>query len=88
MRPTKTKGDCDTCFHINENKIISQIENVLKAIQIPKHIVLDIHEEFRQSSEKVYSDQQIQSQKIRSKIQIIDDKSKQARDFLLSNVMT
>jgi hypothetical protein len=36
MRPTKSKGDCNYCYHLNEDKILSQIEDVLKGIQIPK----------------------------------------------------
>jgi site-specific DNA recombinase len=47
MRPTKSKGDCNYCFHLNENKILSQIEDILKGMQIPKNILVEIGEELK-----------------------------------------
>ena len=39
MRPTKSKGACKVCFQMNEQKILSQIEDVLKRMVIPKQHV-------------------------------------------------
>jgi hypothetical protein len=40
MRPTKSKGECSYCYHLNENAILSEIEDVLKGMKIPQHIFL------------------------------------------------
>ena len=53
MRPTKSQGDCNYCYHLNENKILSQIEDVLKGMEIPKNILVEIGEELKKSSNKV-----------------------------------
>lgn len=40
MRPTKSQGDCLVCHHMNEPKILSQIEEVLKSMSYPKRYSL------------------------------------------------
>jgi hypothetical protein len=47
MRPTKSKGDCSYCYHLSESKILSQIEDVLKGMTIPKDILEAINEELK-----------------------------------------
>jgi len=52
MRPTKSKGNCNYCHHLNENAILSQIEDVLKGIKIPHNILVEIGEELKKRSNK------------------------------------
>lgn len=57
MRPTKSKGECSYCFHLNESKILVQIENLLKGMSIPEKILLEINKELSMSSDAEYKDQ-------------------------------
>ena len=57
MRPTKSKGECSYCYHINENAVLSQIEDVLKGMKIPQHILNDVANELKKSSDKEHQHQ-------------------------------
>lgn len=88
MRPTKSKGKCDVCFHMNETKILSQIEDVLKSMLIPKHILLEIQDELKKSSEKEYKHQVSERAQLKKKMDEVNEKIKRARDLLLDLSIT
>ena len=88
MRPTKSQGDCDVCFHMNEEKILSQVEDVLKSMRIPKHILLDIQDELRKSSEKEYDHQTKERSQLKKQLESVCEKIKRARDLLLELSLT
>ena len=88
MRPTKSKGKCDVCFHMNETKILSQIEEILKSMSIPKNILLDIQDELKKCSEKEYSHQVSERRQLKSKMDEINEKIKRTRDLLLDLSIT
>lgn len=48
MRPTKSKGDCSYCYHLSEEKILTQIEDVLKGMKIPDAILVELNTELKQ----------------------------------------
>ena len=83
MRPTKSQGDCLVCHHMNETKILSQVEDVLKSMAIPKHILLVIQEELKKSSEKEFKFQVSERAKLNEKMDSVNEKIKRARDLLL-----
>jgi hypothetical protein len=85
MRPTKSKGDCNYCFHLNENKILSQIEEVLKGMQIPKNILVEIGEELKKSSNKEHQHQIKESQKLQNQYEAIQNRIKKARELYLDD---
>ncbi len=58
MRPIKNKGECNFCYHINENKILEQIEKVLQGMYIPEHILKLVNAELKKSSVKEHKEQQ------------------------------
>lgn len=88
MRPTKSKGDCNYCFHLNENKILSQIEDVLKGMQIPKNILVEIGEELKKSSNKEHQHQIKESQKLQNQYEAIQNRIKKARELYLDDGFT
>jgi hypothetical protein len=61
MRPTKSKGNCEYCFHLSEEKILIQIEEVLKKLTIPQEVLLQSNEELKKSSNQEF---QVQTQEI------------------------
>ena len=88
MRPTKSKGDCNYCYHLNENSILSQIEDVLKGIQIPKNILVEIGEELKKSSNKEHSHQIQESKKLQNQYEAIQNRIKKARELYLDDGFT
>lgn len=88
MRPTKTKGDCSYCYHINENKILSQIEDVLKGMHIPEKILKEINEELRNSSNKEHKHQVTEGIKLQKQYQTIQSRIKRARELYLDAEVT
>jgi site-specific DNA recombinase len=83
MRPTKSQGDCKVCHHMNETKILSQIEDVLKNMSIPKHILLDIQDELKKCSDKEHKHLVSERTQLKAKMSGVDEKLKRARDLLL-----
>lgn len=83
MRPTKSQGDCSYCYHLNENKILSQIEGVLKGMHIPDNILADLNEELKKSSDKEHKHQIQESNKLQEKYQAIQNRVKRARELYL-----
>ncbi|MBN8827132.1 MAG: recombinase family protein [Sphingobacteriia bacterium] len=83
MRPTKSKGDCSYCYHLNENKILSQIEEVLKGMKIPENILANLNEELKNSSDKEHNHQIQESQKLQNQYQTIQNRVKRVRELYL-----
>ena len=88
MRPTKSQGDCKVCHHMNETKILSQVEDVLKKMVIPKNILLEIQDELKNSSEKEHKHLTSERTQLKSKMTNVDEKLKRARDLLLDLSIT
>jgi site-specific DNA recombinase len=83
MRPTKSKGDCSYCYHLSEKKILSQIEHVLKGMKIPDHILVELNDELRQSSNKEHVHQREERKRLQGQYQAIQNRVKRARELLL-----
>lgn len=83
MRPTKSKGKCDFCYHISEEKILVQIEKVIQGIRIPEKILLEINEELKISSDKEYEYQKKEAKRLQEQYDIIQTRLKRARSLLL-----
>ncbi|MBT4921614.1 MAG: hypothetical protein HON23_01210 [Rickettsiales bacterium] len=88
MRPTKSQGDCNYCYHLNENKILSQIEDVLKGMEIPKNILVEIGEELKKSSNKEYNCQIQESKKLQNQYEAIQSRIKKARELYMDDGFT
>ena len=88
MRPTKSKGDCDYCYHINENKVLSQIEQVLKGMHIPEKILKDLNEELKKSSDKEHKSQIHESKKLQEQYKVVQHRSKRARELYLDGELS
>jgi DNA invertase Pin-like site-specific DNA recombinase len=88
MRPTKSKGNCNYCHHLNENAILSQIEDVLKGIKIPHNILVEIGEELKKSSNKEHSHQIQESKKLQNQYEAIQNRIKKARELYLDDGFT
>ncbi len=88
MRPTKSQGDCNYCYHLNENQILSQIEEVLKGMQIPKNILIEIGEELKKSSNKEHNHQIQESKKLQNQYETIQNRIKKARELYLDDGFT
>ena len=88
MRPTKSQGKCDVCFHMNETKILSQIEEILKSMSIPKNILLDVQDELRKCSDKEHTHLVNERTQLKAKMSSVDEKLKRARDLLLDLSIT
>ena len=88
MRPTKSRGDCNYCHHLNENTILSQIEEVLKGMQIPKNILVEISEELKKSSNKEHNHQIQESKKLQNQYEAIQNRIKKARELYLDDGFT
>lgn len=85
MRPTKSKGDCSHCYHINENKVLSQIEEVLKSMHIPEKVLNDLSDELKRSSNLEHKSQIQESAKLQEKYNILQHRSKRARELYLDD---
>ena len=83
MRPTNTKGDCSYCYHINENKVLSQIEEILKKLTIPQTVLVQLNEELKASSNQEHNNQMQEIAKLKTQYTSIQTKMKRARDLLL-----
>ncbi|OGV29918.1 MAG: hypothetical protein A3E88_02310 [Legionellales bacterium RIFCSPHIGHO2_12_FULL_35_11] len=83
MRPTKTKGDCSYCYHLSEEKILTQIEDVLKGMKIPDHILVEINTELKKSSAAEHEHQIQESSKLQKQYQTIQTRITRARDLFL-----
>ncbi len=81
MRPTKSKGECSYCYHLNENAIISQIEDVLKGMKI--HILNDINAELKKSSDKEHQHQVEEGKRLQQQYQATQTRIKRARELYL-----
>jgi hypothetical protein len=85
MRPTKSQGDCSHCYHLNENKILSQIEEVLKGMKIPENILLEMNDELRKSSDKEYDHQINERKRLQTQNQTTLSRIKRARELFLDS---
>ncbi len=83
MRPTKSRGDCNYCFHLNENKILSQIEDVLKGMHIPKNILVEIGEELKRSSNQEHQHQMQENKRLHKLYDAAQAKSKRIRELYI-----
>lgn len=83
MRPTKTKGDCSYCHHLSEEKILTQIEDVLKGMKIPDNILVELNTELKKSSAAEYEHQIQESNKLQKQYQTIQTRIKRARELFL-----
>lgn len=88
LRPTKSQGECKVCFPMTEQQILSQIEDVLKRMVIPKHIMLEIHEELKVSSDKEYTHQLKERKRLKAALEAVCERIKRARDLLLDLSIT
>lgn len=69
MRPTKCYGECSYCFHLKEEDILSQIEDVLKGISIPQDILEAINEELKSSVQVEHKHQMQEINKITNQLE-------------------
>ncbi len=83
MRLTKSKGDCNYCYHLNENKILAQIEEVLKGIKIPQNVLKNLNTELKKSSDKEHTHQIKENTKLQKQYQTIQIRIKRAMELLL-----
>lgn len=88
MQPTKSKGKCAVSFHMNETKILSQIEEVLKSTSIPIHILIDIQDELKNCSDKEHKHLVSERSQLQNKMRSAEEKLKRARDLLLDLSVT
>tara|TARA_B110000259_G_scaffold49022_1_gene57285 strand:+ start:1445 stop:2956 length:1512 start_codon:yes stop_codon:yes gene_type:complete len=88
MRPTKSQGNCSYCYHLNENKILSQIEDALKGMEIPKNILVEIGDELKKSSNKEHQCQIQESKKLQNQYEAIQNRIKKARELYLDDGFT
>ncbi len=88
MRPTKSQGECSHCHHINENKILSQVEEVLKGLQIPKEILLQIGEELKKSSREENKHQIQESKRLQSQYEKVQNKIKRVRELYIDEMFS
>jgi hypothetical protein len=83
MRPTKSQGDCSYCHHLNEEKILSQIEDVLKGMKVPANVLNDLHDELRKSSDKEHTHQVEEGKRLQNQYQTIQNRIKRVRELYL-----
>ena len=83
MRPTKSQGDCSYCYHLNENQILSQIEEVLKGMRVPANVLADLNDELKKSSDKEHKHQIQAGNKLQEQYQTIQNRVKRARELYL-----
>ncbi len=83
MRPTKTKGDCSYCYHLSEEKILTQIEDVLKGMKIPDNILIELNTELKKSSAAEHEHQIQESNKLQKQYQTIQIRITRARELFL-----
>ena len=88
MRPTKSKGDCNYCYHLNENKILAQIEDVLKGIQIPNNILVEIGEELKRSSSQEHQHQMEESKRLHKLYDATQTRAKRIRELYIDGGFT
>lgn len=88
MRPTKSQGDCSHCFHLNEKNILSQIEEVLRGMEIPKNILVEIGEVLKKSSNKEHKNQIQESKKLQNQYEAIQNRIKKARELYMDDGFT
>ncbi len=85
MRPTKSKGECSYCYHLNEESILSQIENVLSGISIPKDILEAINDELKTSVNVEHKHQVQEINRINTQLESTQNRIKRARELYLDN---
>lgn len=85
MRPTKCHGECAYCYHLKEEAILSQIEDVLKGISIPQDILEAINEELKSSVQVEHKHQIAEINKITNQLESTQNRMKRARDLYLDN---
>lgn len=83
MRPTKSKGNCSYCYHLSEEKILTQIEDVLKRMKIPDNILVELNTELKKSSAVEHEHQIQESNKLQKQYQTIQTRITRARDLFL-----
>lgn len=83
MRPTKSKGECSFCYHLNENKILNQIESVLKGMSIPQDILEAINEELKKSVKTEHNHQTQEINKLTNQLEQTQNRLKRARTLYL-----
>ncbi len=88
MRPTKSKGNCEYCFHLSEEKILIQIENVLKGMQIPEKILTQINEELQKSSNQEFQIQTQEITKLQNQYETLRMRIKRATELLLDSSLS
>ncbi len=88
MRPTKSKGNCEYCFHLSEEKILIQIENVLKGMRIPEKILTQINEELKKSSHQEFHAQTQEIAKLQNQYETIRARIKRAMELLLDSTLS
>lgn len=85
MRPTKSKGECAYCFHLNENKILNQIIEILKGMIVPKNILEEISIELKKSSYKEHQHQTKEIKKLTDQLEKTQNRLKRSRELYLDN---
>ena len=88
MRPTKSKGNCEYCFHLSEEKILIQIENVLKGMHIPEKILTQINEELKKSSNQEFQAQTQEITKLQNQYETLRMRIKRATELLLDSSLS
>ncbi len=85
MRPTKSKGNCEYCYHINENKILSQIEKLIAKLYIPNNILLEIDEELNKNSVNEHKIKLDQENKLQTQYKKLQTRIKKVRDLFIDD---
>lgn len=88
MRPTKSHGECAYCHHLNEEKILSQIEEVLKGMSIPEKVLKELNDELKKSSDKEHKHQIQEVSRLQEQYQIIQNRVKRARGLYLDGELS
>lgn len=88
MRPTKSKGNCEYFFHLSEEKILIQIENVLKGMQIPEKILAQINEVLKKSSNQEFQAQTQEITKLQNQYETLRMRIKRATELLLDSSLS
>ena len=83
LRSKKSKGECSYFYHLNENAVLSQIEDVLKGMKIPQHILKDVADELKKSSDKEHQHQVSEGVRLQQQYQTLQTRIKRARELYL-----
>ena len=85
MRPTKSRGNCEYCYHLNENKILPQIEEQISKLRLADNILLEIEQELNKNSHNEHKTKLEQKNKLQTQLEILTKRLKKARALFLDD---